>query len=183
MSMTIEHQSPTEDTSPAEDTSPNEDASGRVRVGVAELAVATGDTRLTTSGLGSCVGVAVADPPAGIAGLAHVMLPEPASGSETKPAKSMARGVEGLVEAVEDAGGRLDRLEAKIAGGSRMFDFSGVSEGVGERNVESAREALADRDVPILAEDVGGNHGRSLELIPETWTLTVTSAHQGVEDL
>jgi len=183
MSMTTEHQSLTEDTPPAEDADSNEDAPGRVRVGVAELAVATGDTRLTTSGLGSCVGVAVADPPAEIAGLAHVMLPEPTSGNEAKPAKSMARGVEGLLGAVEDAGGHPDRLEAKIAGGSQMLDFSGVSEGVGERNVESAREALSDRGVPVVAEDVGGGHGRSLEVVPETWTLTVTSAHEGVEEL
>ncbi|WP_276301442.1 chemotaxis protein CheD [Halorussus lipolyticus] len=169
--MTTEHQSPTDDNP------------GRVRVGVAELAVASGDTRLTTSGLGSCVGIAVADPPSGIAGLAHVMLPEATSDAEAKPAKSMARGVEGLVAEVEDAGGDADRLEAKIAGGSRMFDFSGVSEGVGQRNVERARETLADCDVPVVAEDVGGDHGRSLELVPETWTLTVTSAHRGVENL
>ena len=171
MSMTTEHKSSTDD------------GPERMRVGVAELAVGTGDTRLTTSGLGSCVGIAVADPPAEIAGLAHVMLPDETSNTETKPAKSMARGVEGLVTAVEDAGGDPDQFEAKIAGGSRMFDFSGVSEGVGERNIERARETLADRDVPVVAEDVGGEHGRSLELIPETWTLTVTSAHRGSESL
>lgn len=171
MSMTTERQPPAED------------GPDRVRVGVAELAVATGETRLTTSGLGSCVGVALADPPASIAGLAHVMLPEPTSDAEPKPAKSMVRGVEGLVAAVEDAGATPDRLEAKIAGGSRMFDFSGVSEGVGQRNVERAREALADLGVPVVAEDVGGDHGRSLEVVPETWTLTVTSTHRGVEDL
>jgi chemotaxis protein CheD len=162
----------------------SEDGPDRIRVGVAELAVASGDTRLTTSGLGSCVGIALADPFAGIAGLAHVMLPESTSeADEAKPAKSMARGVEKLVVALEDAGGDLDDFEAKIAGGSKMFDFSGVGDGVGARNVERARETLADCDVPVVAEDVGGSHGRSLELVPETWTLTVTSAHQGVESL
>jgi chemotaxis protein CheD len=164
--------------------SPDGDGLEQVRVGVAELAVASGDTRVTTSGLGSCVGIALADPLADIAGLAHVMLPDPTfENEEAKPAKSTTRGVEKLVAALEDAGGNLDDFEAKIAGGSRMFDFSGISEGVGERNVERARETLADCDVPIVAEDVGGSHGRSLELVPETWTLTVTSAHQGVEDL
>jgi chemotaxis protein CheD len=171
MSMTTEHQSPAED------------GPDRVRVGVAELAVASGNTRLTTSGLGSCVGIALADPPANIAGLAHVMLPDPTSDDEAKPAKSMALGIERLVAAVEDAGGSLDDFEAKIAGGSQMFDFSGVSEGVGERNVERARETLAEQGVSIVAEDVGGDHGRSLKLIPKTWTLTVTSAHKGVENL
>lgn len=155
------------------------DDADRVRVGVAELGVASGPTRLTTSGLGSCVGVAVGDPTAGVAGLAHAMLPESTGDDPRKPAKSVDSAVERLLAAVEAEGADPDGVEAKIAGGSRMFDFSGVGEGVGERNVERTREALADRDVPVVAEDVGGDYGRSLALVPETWTLTVTSAHEG----
>lgn len=181
------------------------DAPDRVKVGVAEFAIASGDTLLTTSGLGSCVGVAVGDPDAGVAGLAHVMLPgangdarfertdddtgktggpgKASPGDEVKPAKYVDRGVERLLAGVEAAGGDPDGVEAKLAGGSRMFDFSGVGEGVGQRNVERAREALAERGVPVVAEDAGGGHGRSLELDPGTWTLTVTSSHEGVLEL
>ncbi|WP_368408889.1 chemotaxis protein CheD [Halorussus limi] len=155
----------------------------RVRVGVAELAVAAGDTVLTTSGLGSCVGVAVADPTAGVAGLAHVMLPEASGDDRGKPAKSVEVGVERLLAELEAAGGDPERTEAKLAGGSQMFDFSGVSEGVGKRNVEQTRVALADRDVPVVAEDVGGDYGRSVELTPKTWTFRVKSTHEGVENL
>lgn len=153
----------------------------RVRVGVAELAVVTDDSLLVTSGLGSCVGVAVADPGTGVAGLAHVMVPEaPANRGDdpasSKPAKVAVEGVEHLLSEVGDAGGDLDAVEAKLAGGSRMFDFSGVSEDVGNRNVEAVRSALADRDVPVVAEDVGGGHGRSLTLDPSSWTLAVSTA-------
>ena len=157
----------------------------RVKVGVAEFAVASGETLLTTSGLGSCVGVAVADPTAGVAGLAHVMLPElPEERADpARPAKAVGVGVERLLTAVESAGGDADAAEAKLAGGSQMFDFSGVSEGVGQRNVERARETLADEGVPVVGEDVGGTYGRSLELHPETWTLTVRSAHEEVVEL
>lgn len=157
-----------------------EDALDRVKVGVAELDVATGNTVLSTSGLGSCIGVAVADPTADVAGLAHVMLPEPTGDDRDKPAKSVEVGIEALLSAVEANGGGPDGIEAKLAGGSQMFDFSGVGQAVGERNVERAREVLAARDVEIVAEDVGGSHGRSLELRPDTWTLTVSSAHDGV---
>ncbi|WP_368409399.1 chemotaxis protein CheD [Halorussus gelatinilyticus] len=160
-----------------------DDVPDRVRVGVADLAVATGETRVTTSGLGSCVGVAVADPESGVAGLAHVMLPDATGDDRGKPAKSVEAGVERLLAELEAAGGDPERAEAKLAGGSKMFDFSGVSEGVGERNVERTRTALGERDVPIVAEDVGGDYGRSVELIPETWTLTVTSTHKGAEEL
>jgi chemotaxis protein CheD len=162
-----------------------DDAPDRVKVGVAEFAVATGDTLLTTSGLGSCVGVAVADPDAGVAGLAHVMLPEPPEGrvESARPAKSVAVGVERLVTAVEAAGADPDAVEAKLAGGSQMFDFSGVSEGVGQRNVERTRETLTAEGVPIVGEDVGGTYGRSLAVCPETWALTVRSSHEGVVEL
>jgi len=160
---------------------PSGDAPDRLRVGVAEFAVATGGTLLATSGLGSCVGVALADPRRNVAGLAHVMLPsEPDDGGESaKPAKFAERGVERLLAAIEDAGGDADSVEAKLAGGSRMFDFSGVSEAVGQRNVDAVRSALSVRDVPVVAEDVGGSHGRSLVVDPTSWTLTVTSADDG----
>lgn len=165
----------------AERPSSFRDSPDRVRVGVAEFAVASGDTLLTTSGLGSCVGIAVADPTRNIAGLAHVMLPEaPKERADNgKPAKSAASGVEHVLDALKDAGGDSDSIEAKLAGGSQMFDFSGVSEAVGERNVEAARAALTDRDVSVVAQDVGGSHGRSLSLDPSTWTLSVTSANDG----
>ncbi|WP_135806965.1 chemotaxis protein CheD [Halorussus marinus] len=154
----------------------------RVRVGVAEIGVAAADTVLTTSGLGSCVGIAIGDPAAGVAGLAHVMLPTPAD-DEARPAKSVPTGVEALLEAVADAGADLDRVEAKLAGGSQMLDFSGVGAGVGERNAEAAREALADRGIRVVAADVGGSHGRSVRVHPRTWTLTITSATDGEVEL
>jgi len=166
----------------AERPPPSDDDPDRVRVGVAELAVVTDDSLLVTSGVGSCVGVAVADPASGVTGLAHVMLPEAPESRDVddpaKPAKSASRGVERLLDAVEDAGGDPDAVVAKLAGGSRMFEFSGVSEGVGRRNVEAVRSALADRGVSVVAEDVGGSYGRSLTVDSKSWTLIVTSARQ-----
>ena len=51
-----------------------------VRMG--EIAVARDDGVLAAIGLGSCIGVALVDAEARLAGLAHVLLPEPASGRE-----------------------------------------------------------------------------------------------------
>ena len=156
------------------------DGVDHVKVGVADYAVAHGDTRITTSGLGSCVGIALCDPEANVAGLAHVMLPLPTeSGRQTNPAKAVPTAVDRLVAAVEEGGGDPGRLEAKLAGGSKMLEFSGVGDAVGERNVEQSRESLAAFDVDLVAEDVGGDYGRSLELHPGAWTLVVKSAHQG----
>ncbi|WP_128478468.1 chemotaxis protein CheD [Halorussus pelagicus] len=167
----------------AERTPFTDESPERTRVGVAEFAVASGDTRLTTSGLGSCVGIALADPTAAVAGLAHVMLPDAPDDDRGKPAKSVEQGIKVLLTELEDEGADLERVEAKLAGGSQMFDFSGISEAVGERNVERIHATLADRDISVVAEDVGGDYGRSVELTPETWTLKVSSTHQGVKNL
>ena len=53
---------------------------------------------------------------------------------------------------------------AKIVGGSSMFGtlLPGGGINMGERNVIASRQALAKSGVPLAAEDVGGEHGRSV---------------------
>ena len=55
-----------------------------IRVGMADLNVATAPDSLRTTGLGSCVGIALYDPKAQVAGLAHIMLPATANEVEAK---------------------------------------------------------------------------------------------------
>jgi chemotaxis protein CheD len=60
-----------------------------------------------------------------------------------------------------------------------MFEFDSTDRSVGDRNVAAAHETLAEFDIPIDAEDVGGDHGRSLELDGSTGDLHVRSASVG----
>ena len=46
-----------------------------IKVGMADLNVVKSPDKITTLGLGSCVGVAIRDPITKVGGLAHVMLP------------------------------------------------------------------------------------------------------------
>ena len=149
----------------------------RKKVGIAEYAVTTDEAVLTTSGLGSCIGVALYDPDSNTAGLVHVMLPRHDEGEGAR-AKFADTGVEILLEEMERAGASRRHIEAKIAGGSDMLDFSGSGSGIGVRNVEKVRETLDSYDIPIVAEDVGGDHGRSLRLESQTGDLVVKSADQ-----
>ena len=157
----------------------------RTKVGVAEYAVAEGDSTLVTSGLGSCVGIALADTDAGVGGLAHAMLPSaadrtagPEPGDDDHSAgKYVDTAVPDLLAAMADRGAHRSRIEARLAGGSAMFEFSSVNGGVGERNVTAAKAALAERNVPVVATDVGGGHGRSLTLTAGTGKLSVRRAH------
>ncbi|HUF12774.1 MAG TPA: hypothetical protein VMN78_06735 [Longimicrobiales bacterium] len=133
-----------------------------VRMG--ELAVAREDEVLAAVGLGSCIGVALFDPEARLAGLAHVLLPEPTSGREGGPGRFASTAVPALLEELIGAGAGRERIVAKMAGGASMFrGLSPNGEGaVGERNAAAVRRALEQLDIPLLGEDVGGNWGRTV---------------------
>ena len=147
----------------------------RVKVGIADLAVASAGEELVTSGLGSCIAVAVYDGPNGVAGLAHAMLPH-AEGNPAE-AKFVDTATAALLRDARAAGGSLDSVEAKLVGGSEMFKFS--TEAIGPRNVEAARRALADHGVTVAASDVGGDYGRSVRLRGSSGELVVRSAKHG----
>ena len=132
----------------------------RVKVGVGDLAVVSDGATLTTSGLGSCVAVAVADPIAGVRGLLHAMLPSAENTtSSSPPAKYVDTGVDALLAEVEAAGASPGRLEARLAGGAEMLDLTAA---VGPRNVEQAERSLAAATVSVVASDVGDGVGRTV---------------------
>jgi len=171
------------DGSTAEQASESPSRAERVKVGIAEYEVTTDEAALTTSGLGSCIGVALYDPVAGTAGLVHVMLPDTDDSTDGNPAKFADAGVELLLEELEAAGADPDRVEAKIAGGSDMLDFSDDGVTIGEQNARRVRETLDRHGVPLVDEDVGGDHGRSLRFEAATGDLVVKSANQSEHTL
>jgi chemotaxis protein CheD len=157
------------------DTSPE-----RVKVGIAEYEVTTDGALLTTSGLGSCLGVALYDARAEAAGLVHVMLPAAEEGAASNPAKYADTGVELLVDEMVAVGASRESIRAKIAGGSDMLNFSENGSGIGVRNIEQVEETLAELGVEIVGTDVGGDHGRSLRLDSTSGDLIVKSANEEV---
>jgi chemotaxis protein CheD len=142
-----------------------------VRVGVADWRVADDDTLLVTSGLGSCVAVAVHDVDEGVGGLLHAMLPE-ADGPVENPAKYVDSGLDEMLSAMVRLGASPANLTAKLAGGSAMLDLS-IGDGVGARNVAAAERALADADVELLASETGGENGRSVSFSPTSGDVTI----------
>lgn len=151
----------------------------QIHVGVADLAVTNGAI-LTSSGLGSCVGIAVyVESDAPIGGLLHAMLPSANDDARDPPAvaaKYVDSGIDKLLSRVEAAGAERSQLVAKMAGGSEMLDLA-VEDPVGQRNVSAARQYLDRLGVSVAGEDVGGGRGRSLRFDPSTGELMVTNAH------
>ena len=66
---------------------------------------------------------------------------------------------------------------AKIAGGAKMFEVSGLSNvgNVGERNAEEAVLILKELNVPLIARDTGLNYGRTVVLDCSTGDYLIKS--------
>lgn len=155
-----------------------------IKVGMADYNVVKAPGILTTLGLGSCVGIALYDKYNKIAGLAHVMLP---SSKEIKnnqnKSKFVDTGIELLIEKLLKEGANMYNLVAKIVGGSQMFSFNDNSSilRIGERNVLATREKLKELNIRILAEDTGGNYGRTVELNAEDGSLLIKTIGHGIK--
>ena len=157
-----------------------------VRVKVADFAVANGDTLLVTVGLGSCVAIALHDPQAQVGGLAHVLLPSTGmSQDRSNRAKFPSSAVPLLCERMQALGARAGRIRAKIVGGASMFAslLSATGLQIGERNVVATRVALEQAGIPIVAQDVGGDYGRSVYFSVHSGRLVVKSLKAGHVDL
>jgi chemotaxis protein CheD len=158
-----------------------------IKVGMADLNVAISPLRLRTSGLGSCVGVAVFDPVKKIAGLAHVMLPssELAKQEQVNEAKYADTAIPLLLRLMKEQGGDVRRFRAKLAGGAQMFVFRSSSDTmrIGPRNVDACKEQLSKLGVPIVAEDTGGNCGRTIELDAQSGILNIRTVNQGTKEV
>ncbi len=152
-----------------------------LRVKVADFAVARGQGVISTIGLGSCVAIAIYDKQTRIGGMAHVLLPsEGLSRDKENRAKFPGSAVPLLLEEMKKLGAR-GPFTAKIAGGSSMFGTLMPSGGInmGERNVASSRQALSDAGIPLAAQDVGGDYGRSVYFHLDDGRVLVRSLKSG----
>jgi chemotaxis protein CheD len=147
-------------------------ADKRTMVRMAEHAISKdGGETLVTLGLGSCIGCALIDSDAKVAGLAHIVLPESwanSSAATAPPAKFANTAVPHLVKELERLGARKSRLKAVLCGGAHMFSSTGGSKSpaleIGRRNNEETVKALKAAGIPIRASEVGGTKGRSVEV-------------------
>jgi chemotaxis protein CheD len=118
---------------------------------------------LVSIGLGSCIGLALVDAAAGVAGLAHIMLPGPGDVGRRSASTFADTGVPALVAEVRSLGAR--RLSAVIVGGAQMFGAGGAGKmQVGARNEDAVRAALRSINVPLVASETGGGSGRTIRV-------------------
>lgn len=151
-----------------------------IEVGIGELAVARAPKRLMTPALGSCVGVALYSLDAQAGGLAHIMLPKPASERVGDPARFADFAVPELVRLLVARGCRHADIRAKIAGGAAMFKGEEFIAGIGQRNLAEVRRQLDLLGIRIEGEDVGEAHARTIEIDLVTGVMQVRSYQFGL---
>jgi chemotaxis protein CheD len=136
-----------------------------VRMGEIAVSKTAGDV-LVSLGLGSCIGLALVDQRRGIAGLAHIMLPEAIAGGG--PAGKFADlAVPELIAQTTALGTSKAMLKAVLVGGAQMFALGGSGAlDIGVRNDAAVRAALAKERITIVAAETGGSKGRTIRVMP-----------------
>jgi chemotaxis protein CheD len=156
-----------------------------VSVGIGQLRVARSPSRLLCLGLGSCVAIAIWDSSTKIGGMAHVMLPDESFAPkrvDSPPAKFGNTAVKALTDEMKKAGANVYVAVAKIAGGANMFrNVSPTMKDIGLENSEAVKKALKQIHIRLVAEDIGGSLGRTVELDLDTGKLSVKNVRAVVK--
>jgi chemotaxis protein CheD len=148
-------------------------------VGVADMRISgDGEDSIITHALGSCLGIVIHDPVAGVAGMLHVMLPQ----SSIDPEKATANpymfvdsGVPKLFRAAYAAGADKSRIVVKVAGGAAVNAAEGKEDyfQIGKRNFVALRNILWKNGILVNSHDVGGKDSRSLSVDVATGEVLV----------
>lgn len=160
---------------------------GNIIIGISDMNVVKGDDSIITYALGSCVGVALYDSVRKIAGLAHILMPssQDVRDPNINVMKYADTAVPELLRRMERAGASAFNIVAKLAGGAQMFAMSGTSSqfNIGERNVAMAREMLQKLRIKLIAQDVGANYGRTVELFAANGIYRIKAIAKGIKDI
>lgn len=136
-------------------------------MGISEYTLSSSpDDVLVTYSLGSCVGLALHDPVAGVAGLLHALMPLSSGNPEkarANPAMYADSGSTALLDELFRAGATRANLVAKVVGAASQVD-QGQLFRIGQRNHAVVRKVLWKNGILIAAEDVGGSASRTLYL-------------------
>lgn len=119
-----------------------------------------------TTLLGSCVAACLYDDKAGVFGMNHFLLASrgralPPLQSET--GRYGVHAMELLINAMLKQGAERSRIRAKVFGGANVLSgHAGGHYAVGDNNARFVLEFLDNENIPLVASDLGGYHGRQV---------------------
>lgn len=151
----------------------------QTNVGIGELAVSKNpEEKLKTFGLGSCVAVIVLDPKIRSVGLMHVALPESSINPEKaqkQPGYFADTGIPHLLGEMCKLGSNPKGvgLIFKLVGGAQVMDPN-QRFNIGKRNVLAIKKILWKHSLAVVAEEVGGNISRTVDVDAGTGRVTIS---------
>ena len=136
------------------------------KVGIADYKINVNQEGLVTLGLGSCVGICIFDIHKRVGGLAHVMLPDSPSDndSEKSKLKYTQYTLPKMIDEMIALGCSKMNMRAVLVGGGNMFLNTKITleNSIGYRNLQSVQQILNQYSIPVVAQDVGGNVGKTV---------------------
>jgi len=121
----------------------------------------TKKSKLLATLLGSCVAVCLRNRVNGSAAMNHfVRNTDDQSGQAI--GKFGDSSIKHIVKNLMTIDGNMKNLEAKIFGGGQVVGHLNLGMGIGERNIQVAKEVLGEMSIPIIFENVGGKNGRKI---------------------
>lgn len=150
-----------------------------IRVGMADYKLCEPPDKISTLGLGSCMGVVIYDTKTNLCGMAHIMLPDSKKITHNENRMKFADTcLYDMYHELLARGGTKGNLRAKIAGGAKMFAHHSENEllNIGHHNKEAVVKFLNEYKIPIEAEDSGKDFSRTIVFDPENKVLHVSVA-------
>lgn len=132
-----------------------------------------------TYALGSCVSIIFLYPKTRAVGMVHVALPDSSisrAKAKERPGYFADTGIQALINEMKKTGysGNGREMIVKLAGGAKIMDPNNTFN-IGKRNVLAIKKLLWGHGMGALAEDVGGNHSRTVSVHVDTGKVTLSS--------
>jgi putative nucleotidyltransferase with HDIG domain len=151
----------------------------RYHVAAGSYRVESQKRRVLEAYLGTCVGVALYDPVAGVGGLIHLLLPEPiAQEAASQPGKYASTGFPVFLRALYAAGASAANTRASIAGGALVgpVDNSDLKLDIGGRTAEKVMQFIQSENIAVEKLETGGFFTCRLILDMSSWQCRIEPA-------
>lgn len=134
------------------------------RIIVGEVCASAEDIELSTI-VGSCITVCLYDPMARCGGMNHFLLPRNNVGAVSAASSYGDVAMSLLLQALEQCGGRSERMHAKVFGAAEVLRFAPNEATVGELNRQFVDACLKQLRIPIMASHIGGSSGMHVRFL------------------
>ena len=133
---------------------------------------------LVTTLLGSCVAVIMYSARHRTGAICHAQLPTCGKNSSSDhghvdAGKYVDRAIGLMLERLAAKGVVRQEIQAKLFGGSDMFDPRGSGRSIGKQNMEAALRILESESIRVVGQDLGGGRGRKIIFHTDTGEVFV----------